>query len=368
MILFMQFNASADAPFHRREDLQQWGFKKYATEPVFLSASFSQNLEPQNLPFPIDLRFDTDQFGAVMHQFQDWTSPPYFHAGIDIRGELHQEVYSPVFGRIEAGYYSYTDSFDGRSDKFFLPYMDVVRGKGVPPWGELYFEIAIIDPNGYRYEFHHIDAKTLPDTIIAKISSGGSVAPGEFVGSLVEWPRKLFDHVYHHVHYNVISPDGVYLNPFKVSEAVVDSISPEIVNIYATQKARCGTAYRRLVPHNEEISMVTEDDLLVVEAFDQIQQGLARHMPAIIRADFENAPSFSWNFSEALILPNGDHPNITKIYLYYLCDEKDWLQNATKSFRFYIQIPLPKNYSGPVGITVTDDAGNSSLKTVLVGK
>lgn len=364
-ILFLHVIGHADHPVHSPQDLKKWGFKKYTPKPLISAFSLPQNLAPQDLPFPIALQFPVDQFGALMHQYQDWTTPAYFHAGLDIRGTLHQEVFAPVYGTIEGGYYSYTDSFDGRSEKYFLSYNEVAQGNSTPPWGELYFELAITDRNGYRYELHHIDAKTLPDTIIDKISNGGSVAPGEFLGVLVEWPLKLFDHVYHHVHYNVISPDGIYLNPFIVSEPVADSISPVIVNISATKQSSCGTGYPHLIPLNSESPTETQGDV-VVEAYDQIQEGKARQMPTVIRAEFEGQAPFSWDFSQSLVLQNGAHPDITKIYLYYLCDEKNWLQVATRSFRFYIKVPVPPNYSGPVIITAEDGAGNQTTKKVLI--
>lgn len=351
---------------HNAAKLKKQGFKKYTPSPTFSAYSLDANSKQKQLPFPIDLKFEVDQFGAVMHQFQDWTSPAYFHAGIDIRGELNQEVFSPVFGKIEAGYYSYTDSFDGRSEKYFLSYNDVIQGKGSPPWGELYFEVAVTDPDGYRFEFHHIDAKALPDTIVEKILSGGTVAPGEFLGVLVDWPRTLFGHVYHHLHYNVVGPDGAYINPFTVSDPIPDSIPPEIVNVYSTKQTVCGSQSPRLTPLNESFAGVLQDDTIVIETFDQIQLGKARQVPTVIRADFVNAPSFSWDFSTRLETDTGERPNITKMYLYYLCDEKNWLQVATKNFRFYIKIPVPKNYSGPVTITSKDEVGNSTIKKVVI--
>lgn len=358
-------NSWADRPFYSSIELEKWGFKRATPNLSFSANALTVAAPPLHLPFPIKLEQTSEQFGAVMHQLQDYTSPAYFHGGLDIHGQKNQEVLSPIFGKVEAGYYSYTDTFDGRSTKYFLPYREALEKNDIAPWSIYYFEVAVIDRNGYRFEFHHIDPNNLPITLQQKILNGGSVAPGEVLGHLIDWPRTLFGRRYHHVHYNVIHPDGTFINPFFVSEPVNDSLPPTIVNVYATASSRCGSIYHQLIPFTENIPQSTQDHI-VIEAYDKITEGQAKHTPALVTAEFKDGTSFSWDFTKRLSLPNGELPNITHMYLYYLCDHRNFLEVATKNFRFYIKIPIPPNYSGPAKISVGDFVGNTSQQTVYI--
>ncbi len=364
--LFLSLSALADRPQHHPQELTKWGYKKFEPPVFFSSSSLTRALTPQDVPLPMELQFPTEQFGAVLHQFQDWSSPPYFHAGLDIRGEKNQEVLAPVSGTIEAGYYSYVDEVDGRSTKYFLPLSDVLAGKGEPPWGKSYFEIAITNANGFRFELHHIDPDLLSESIKTRILQGGFVFAGERVGHLVEWNRFLWGVKFHHLHYNVVSPTGIYLNPLKISNPIEDSLPPEIVAIYSPIfPGPCGSSFPRLDPNNP-LEALPNKGYLVVETFDQISGGKERLAPAKLQADFVHHPSFQWDFSYSLESPSGQRPNITKMHLYYLCDQKGYVQLATRSHQFYYIVPLPNGYAGPVTITVSDPSGNSVVKTVTI--
>lgn len=356
----------ADRPDHSPQDLAKWGFKKLEPVQPFSSLSLGPTFIPQNLPLPLELKFSSEQFGAVINQFQDWTSPAYFHAGIDIRGEEHQDVIAPISGKLEGGYYSYVDEVDGRSTKYFLPLREVLDGKAEPPWGKSYFEIAITDRNGFRFELHHIDPDLLTESIKQRILENDLVAAGEVIGQLVVWNRYLLGVRFHHLHYNIVSPEGIYLNPFALSLPVSDSIPPQIVGLYSPiLPERCGSGFPRLDPEND-LSKLANKGYLVVEAFDQIFGGKESLAPAMLQADFEGQNSYGWNFTQALELPSGQRPNISKMHLYYLCTDKGYLQPATRSNHFYYIVPLPTGYSGKVRITVSDQVGNSTSKTATV--
>jgi hypothetical protein len=356
----------ADHPSHSPQELAKWGFKKFVPAPSLSALSIGPAPTPQNLPLPMDLKFSSEQFGAVINQFQDWTSPAYFHAGIDIRGEQNQDVIAPVSGRLEGGYYSYVDEVDGRSTKYFLPLREVLDGKAQPPWGKSYFEIAITDGNGFRFELHHVDPDLLTESIKTRILENQFVAAGEVVGQLVVWNRYLLGVRFHHLHYNIVSPDGIYLNPFALSEPINDTIAPQIVALYSPiLPGPCGTSFPRLDPAND-LSKLANKGYLVLEAFDQIFGGRESLAPAMLRADFDGQKPFLWDFTQALELPSGQRPNISKMHLYYLCTDKGSLQPASRSNHFYYIIPLPAGYSGNVRVTVTDQVGNSTSQTATV--
>ncbi len=63
----------------------------------------------------------------------------------------------------------------------------------------LYWEVAILDPEGYVWQFHHIDHTTIPQEIhdayqayLNDPDTGGSVEPGTWIGDIVEWPVESF--------------------------------------------------------------------------------------------------------------------------------------------------------------------------------
>jgi hypothetical protein len=369
LILFissLSFSAHANRPSELVENLKKWNFQP-SPSPTILYQNFSLDTvrASAELPFPIEFLLESDQLGAVIHQFQDWTTPAYFHAGLDIRALENQEIFSPVFGNLEAGYYSYVDESDGRSTKYFLPLKDVLNGQKAPPWGELYFEVAVIDRNGYRFEMHHVDPKSLGPELTKKILNHEAVAPGEFLGRLIAWPRRLAGLDFHHLHYNIVSPQGVYLNPLALSEKVADLKPPEIVNVYATSNGRCGSSAPVLTPLSDNTPLPTQK-FIVIETLDKINDGRFPQTPAKISASFVGNKKFTWDFSQALLTEEGVLPNIGKMYLYYLCDEKGFVQVASRSLRFYIKIPVPENYKGPIHLKVSDQFENHTERIVSV--
>ena len=83
---------------------------------------FENDIQPyiHTLFWPIEFLRIPEMFMGNMHQFQNFTSPEYYHGGVDILAKEGQKVFSPVSGKISAGYYLYKDQYDGRTIKYFL--------------------------------------------------------------------------------------------------------------------------------------------------------------------------------------------------------------------------------------------------------
>jgi hypothetical protein len=356
----------AAAHSHRKviteSEAAYWGFRPVQTPRVIRSSTQKRiPYDIHSLIFPIELRKDVDQFGPVMHQLQDWTKPDYFHAGLDIRADIDQPVVTPVAGKIEAGYYAYTDFPDGRSTKHFLPLEDALAGRGSPPWGKRYFEVAVIDKHGYRFEFHHVNPDNIPQPIVGKILRGESVSENEIVGYVIRWSGTLLGLDYHHLHYNILDDEGVYLNPFHLSRKIEDTTPPHIIKIHAVKNHTCRDGLFSLADIEEIV-----DSHIVVEVSDRISGGRFSNPPMKVSADFGGRSRFEWDFSRALISSAGTLPDLREIYLKDHCNAAGFKMIGSMSFRFFIKIPVPPLYNGPVRVEAIDQAGNSTHKDIRI--
>jgi len=75
----------------------------------------------------------------------------------------------------------------------------VVNVENYEPGLDLYWEVAILDLEGYVWQFHHIDHTTIPQEIHDAYDAyrddpdtGGFVEPGTWIGDIVEWPVESF--------------------------------------------------------------------------------------------------------------------------------------------------------------------------------
>ena len=362
--LALSFSTSwAHNPAVSLQEIKKWGFHAVASgEKVYKT-----DLQAEKIPYasgtlslPLKKLLPSDPIGANMHQLQSYTKPDYFHSGVDIRAEIGQEIYAPVSGRIEAGYYSYADNPDGTNQKYFLPYAEAVARKTKPPWGDFYFEVAVIDQNGYRFEMHHVDSNQLPEEVKEKILKGGSVQEGELLGKVVRCREKLNGLPYHHLHYNVFSASGIPVNPFYLSLPIEDLAPPNILFVHSVQMGKCVDN----LPMLNKIEMETEK-YIVVEAKDFIQGRYLPNPPTILRAFFKDS-TWEWNFTESLTDAEGLRPDIRDIYLQGYCDGNGIKSSGSNSDRFYIKIPVPEFYNGKVLIEAYDFAGNKTSREIEV--
>jgi hypothetical protein len=164
--------------------------------------------------------FALDSIGWSMQSYQDYGGTPYFHHGMDMMKVYGTDVYNRSGGQ-------------------------VVNVENYQPGNYLYWEVAVLDPDGYIWQYHHIDEPTIPDLIYAKFAeyqadpvSGGFIAPDTYIGDIVEWPVWSFGKVFNHIHLNILAAGGVYVNGFEFHTVLPDLDGPEIQDIGLLQNGQ----------------------------------------------------------------------------------------------------------------------------------
>ena len=117
--------------------------------------------------------FTFDQMGHAIQSYQNYssgTSAAYFHHGIDMIAVNGTQVYTRSGGQ-------------------------VVNVENYQPGQAIYWEVAILDAEGYVWQYHHIDRNTIPQSIIdafeawkANPTTGGYISPNTRIGNIVYWP------------------------------------------------------------------------------------------------------------------------------------------------------------------------------------
>jgi hypothetical protein len=210
--------AHADELFLSLEDAAMQGYKPYES-----SLAVQPNLVLQDaavidapLKWPFESPYAKSYIGNNFVQFQPYGKPGY-HMGGDMLLESASWALAPVGGLVEAGHYAYTDLPNGDRIKQWIAW----PGAG----DNNYFEVAVIDSNGTRFELHHVDRRTLTNEVIEALKNGGSVVAGQRLARVVPWPTRFH---YVHVHLNVFNSFGVAINPESVFEIIPDSVVPNV--------------------------------------------------------------------------------------------------------------------------------------------
>jgi hypothetical protein len=155
--------------------------------------------------------------GHTMASYQNYGSSPYFHHGIDGIVNAGNPVYATSGGQ-------------------------VVNVENYQPGNDLYWEVAILDPEGFVWQFHHIEVSSIPQSIwdkyyeyLADPVNGGFVAAGTTIGAVVYWPVVTFGERFNHIHLNILDGGGNYVNGFAFLEPLADTQVPEIQAIGLVQ-------------------------------------------------------------------------------------------------------------------------------------
>lgn len=160
-----------------------------------------------------DWPFTFVQMGHAIQSYQNYssgTSQAYFHHGIDMIAPNGTEVYTRSGGK-------------------------VVNVENYQPGNSLYWEVAILDEEGYVWQYHHIDKPTIPDLIYQKFAewqadpvNGGYISPNTHIGNIIYWPQVSFTYRFNHIHLNILAAGDIYLNPMEFHTPIEDTQSPEI--------------------------------------------------------------------------------------------------------------------------------------------
>lgn len=368
ILLLINCSAFADIPYHPRAELISRGYQKVEKNISYqrVSTLVDDNIyEYRSLPWPIALKREPQQFIGNMHQFQTFTNPSYYHGGVDVLAHEEQVVTTPVSGVIEGVYYSYSDDYFGNAEKFEIHLRDIVNGFVEQPSDKRYFEVAIIDEQGNRFEFHHINPDTLPDEIRQKILLGDSwVSAGTIIGSVIDFRSRRGKIDMDHLHYNIVNHQGYYLNPFHFSKTINDDSPPQLTNIYAAKKSFCHQT-PELVEFSDDHPLETEK-MIVVRTLDLIGKELFSQAPMIIHAKFSDGEEFMWDFSTSIVDQTGNRPWIREVYLHSKCIAGLGELRASNNSDFYFKIPVPSRFHGSIEVTVYDQNFNFTTKTVHV--
>lgn len=162
-------------------------------------------------PFPFQ------QMGHLNSSYQLYSSDPsdaYFHHGIDMIAPNGTPVHTPCAGQ-------------------------VVNIENYSSPSELYWEVAILDPQGYVWQYHHIEQSSIPQAIHqaytayqADHQNGGFIAANALLGSIVPWPVESFGYIFNHIHLNILAAGDIYLNPLEFLDYTYrDEQAPQIQRV-----------------------------------------------------------------------------------------------------------------------------------------
>ncbi len=276
-----------------------------------------------------------------MAQYQPYGGA-YWHGGTDLRVKAGAEVRSPTRGRVEAGHYSYELNEDGSMQKYWKPW---------PQQGsDTYFEVAVITDDGTRYEFHHVNRTTLPAQIIRLVEAGGEVQAGDLLGYAIRWS----DGEYHHIHYNVVAPNGIRINPEYTSTSIPDEVAPKINSIHAVMPVGNSVIFGT----GEFVSAPSE---FVVDVVDYLGTNIYQHPPQKARLVFDSGEETIWDFTKTLRVSGNMSPHIWEFFKESLRTPGGTVLNTTGGYgmgRTLVRLKVPAGAAGPFRIELSDQAGN----------
>lgn len=190
--------------------------------------------------------FALDSIGWNMQSYQGYGGTPYFHHGMDMMKTYGTMVYNRSGGQ-------------------------VINIENYQPGMELYWEVAILDPDGYIWQYHHIDSNTIPEYIWDKYAqyqanpaTGGFVPPDTYIGNIIEWPVWSFGKQFNHIHLNILAAGGVYVNGFAFHLPLPDTAGPQIQSVGLLQN---GQPYTGNTIEGNYSLYVQANDLILDDVF-----------------------------------------------------------------------------------------------------
>ena len=142
--------------------------------------------------------------GHTSASYQHYTGMPYFHHGLDIRGDAGTPVLASAGGK-------------------------VANIENYVPGNAAYWEVAILDDLGYLWQYHHVEKTSIPSDIWNAWRSGSRVEAGTKLGEIFRWGVYSFGERYDHVHLNVVAAGGTFMSPFLFLESLPDHSAPAVV-------------------------------------------------------------------------------------------------------------------------------------------
>jgi hypothetical protein len=196
-------------------------------------------LTPSCCPWPV--RGVPPSVMNTVSALQMYGSKPGFHHGLDLQAPAGTKIYAPVSGVVATRYYYKKPS----------PYT---------------YEVSITTENGYRWEFHHIDAESIPLDIRQLAEQRGVVHQGAVLGDIYDASHL---NIPPHVHINVIDAEGYYHDPLKFFPSLADPQPPVIKGIYLVDdRNHVVAAEETREPRRQRVTLGNYE--LVVDALDEM--------------------------------------------------------------------------------------------------
>jgi hypothetical protein len=363
--LLLAQNVFADELILSQKTFRELGYLPVSQSPSPATQSSSAaltarlaSLQPATkLSWPVEFVDPAHTVAQNFFNFQMYDpSSAYFHGGCDLRANGHGNVRASDAGILEGGFYGYVAAPDGSLQKQWQAWNG--HGRHDP-----YFELAVVRDDGVRFEYHHIDSEDLPANIIQALNQGNTrIQAGDVIGKVNAWA--FAEEEYSHIHYNMIRPDKVNVNPEYYSVSLPDHTAPKILGVYGIDAN--GTAHL-LANSRGPTERWTE---FVVATTDSHDGDAYVQTPPYVSISFAAGGNFTWDFRQALILPSGQFPKIWDVF------EKSLYPVDTKTGKslppietvgqygtgeFLIRLPIKSTDSGPFTITVGDVEGNSTF-------
>lgn len=237
-----------------------------------------------------DARYDwpssIESIGHSISSYQNYTGSGRFHQGVDFRAPANTDVINPFKGQVV-----------------------MIRNYGR---NHLYWEVAVLDPSGCLWQYHHINEPSIPQNIRAafedfkKDRTKGFIEKGTKVGEIVPWPEKTYGELFHHIHLNILDASKAYLNGYNFMKELADTQAPVIKKVGLAQGVR-------LLEGNE----VSGDYTVYAEVSDLIMHDKFILPPYSLSYYFKNKPDEVfpvWTFDK---LPGGSS-NKARVHEYFI--------------------------------------------------
>lgn len=271
--------------------------------------------------------FELSSIGHTISSFQKYGWKGYFHHGIDIRGESGQEILSATDGKI-VNIENYSSS-------------------------DLYWEVAVLDTNGFLWQYHHVDKDSITKEVKNAFESGKLIKQGTKLGTIVYWPASSYGELFTHIHLNVLDKDLNYINPFILLKKLDDLTAPVISKIGILKNG-----------HRTEKVSVKGDYSIFIDTEDYILHTKYKVPPYKISYSLDgNEINVVWEFNN---LPGGgDNEKYLSEFF-----QRDSCGNYNCR-NFYINLNFNKNNpitfpstkgEHTIKVFVTDFSGNSDEK------
>ena len=161
-----------------------------------------KNTRLQQHPWP----FKPLSIAHNIASYQNYGSGAYFHHGIDIRADAGTSVYASAGGL-------------------------VVNIENYVSGSPLYWEVAILDDDGFLWQYHHIDKKSIPSQVWNAYKNSTPIPAGTKIGTIYYWPISSYGEMFHHIHLNVIGENKKYITPILLLEPLNDTQYPQFIDV-----------------------------------------------------------------------------------------------------------------------------------------